>query len=63
MNPCRQFRTFVGAAKADLDVCQTKDISAASSIRQRDHDPALRCGLTWNSIFRLDDYDCALAVI
>jgi DNA-directed RNA polymerase subunit M/transcription elongation factor TFIIS len=58
--------TFVRQAGERCPKCQTKDISAkqltsGKGLLTQQHS-CQRCGLSWNSIFRLDDYEAAVAV-
>jgi len=59
--------TFVRQAGERCPKCQTKDIIsghlAAGKGIMTQHCSCVRCGLVWNSIYRLDDYDCGTAAV
>jgi len=58
--------TFVRQAGERCPKCSTKDISAGhlSAVKGTmiQHCSCQRCGLSWNSIYRLDDYEAAVPV-
>ncbi len=58
--------TFIRQAGERCPKCSTKDISAGhlSAVKgtMTQHCFCQRCGLSWNAIFRLDDYEVAVAV-
>jgi Zn ribbon nucleic-acid-binding protein len=59
--------TFVRQAGERCPKCQTKDISAGHLATGKgvitQHCSCVRCGQVWQSIYRLDDYDCAAVTI
>jgi hypothetical protein len=59
--------TYVRQTGERCPKCQTKDISPGHLITAKglvtQHCSCVRCGLVWNSIYRLDDYDCSAALI
>lgn len=58
--------TFIRQAGERCPKCATKDISTGhlSALKgtMTQHCSCQRCGLPWNSIYRLDDYEAALPV-
>jgi DNA-directed RNA polymerase subunit M/transcription elongation factor TFIIS len=58
--------TFVRQAGERCPKCQTKDISAGHLASERatltQSYSCQRCGLSWNSIYRLDDYEAAVRI-
>ncbi len=57
--------TYVRQGGERCPKCQSKDISPGHLIASKgiiiQHCSCVRCDLVWNSIFRLDDYDCSSA--
>ncbi|BCS55050.1 hypothetical protein [Geobacter sp. SVR] len=58
--------TFVRQGGERCPKCQSKDINLGHLVTGKGSITQLcscvRCSLVWNSIFRLDDYDCGAAV-
>ncbi len=59
--------TFVRQSGERCPKCQTKDVSLGNLTSGKgvitQYCSCVRCGLIWNSIFRLDDYDCSAAIL
>lgn len=59
--------TFIRQAGERCPKCQTKDISAGhlSAVKgtMTQQCSCQRCGLSWGCIYRLDDYEAAVAVV
>lgn len=59
--------TFVRQAGERCPKCQSRDINAAHLTAAKglltQRCSCGRCGLAWNSIYRLDDYECSVTVI